>query len=104
MRFFLTLFIIIFFLYGFNYKDINPDKDKLLIEIISYVLERGHYDPKDVNDDFSEKVFKKYLENIDGQHRFLLESDIKIFSRYKYKIDDQIKNTDLEFFNLSYEW
>ena len=31
MRFFLTLFIIIFFLYGFNYKDINPDKDKLLI-------------------------------------------------------------------------
>ena len=57
MRFFLTLFIIIFFLYGFNYKDINPDKDKLLIEIISYVLERGHYDPKDVNDDFSEKVF-----------------------------------------------
>jgi len=103
MRFFLTLFIIIFFLYGFKNKDVNPDKDKLLIEIISYVLERGHYDPKDVNDDFSEKVFKKYLENIDGQHRFLLESDIKTFSRYKYKIDDQIKNTDLEFFNLSYD-
>ena len=66
-------------------------------------MERGHYNPKDVNDEFSEKVFKKYLENIDGQHRFLLESDIKIFSKYKYKIDDQIKNTDLEFFNLSYD-
>jgi len=103
MRIFSTFFIFIFFLYGFNNKEVNPDKDKLLIEIISYVIERGHYDPKEINDDFSEKVFGKYLENIDGQHRFLLESDIKTFSRFKYKIDDQIKNVDLDFFNLSYE-
>ena len=103
MRFFSIFFIFIFFLYGFNNKETNTDKDKLLIEIISYVIERGHYDPKEINDDFSEKVFEKYLENIDGQHRFLLESDIKTFSRFKYKIDDQIKNADLDFFNLSYE-
>ena len=103
MRFFSIFFIFIFFLYGFNNKEVNTDKDKLLIEIISYVIERGHYDPKEINDDFSEKVFEKYLENIDGQHRFLLESDIKTFSRFKYKIDDQIKNADLDFFNLSYE-
>jgi len=103
MRFFSIFFIFIFFLYGFNNKEANTDKDKLLIEIISYVIERGHYDPKEINDDFSEKVFEKYLENIDGQHRFLLESDIKTFSRFKYKIDDQIKNADLDFFNLSYE-
>ena len=103
MRIFSTFFIFIFFLYGFNNKEVNPDKDKLLIEIISYVIERGHYDPKEINDDFSEKIFRKYIENIDGQHRFLLESDIKTFSRFKYKIDDQIKNADLDFFNLSYE-
>ena len=24
----------------------NPDKDKLLIEVIAYVMQRGHYDPK----------------------------------------------------------
>ena len=30
----------------------NPDKDKLLIEVITYVLQGGHYDPKDINDTF----------------------------------------------------
>tara|TARA_B100001250_G_scaffold199506_1_gene171107 strand:- start:5837 stop:7951 length:2115 start_codon:yes stop_codon:yes gene_type:complete len=103
MRFFLTFLLIILLIYGFKSKDLNSDKDKLLIEIISYVIERGHYDPREVNDDFSEKVFVKYLENIDGQHRFLLESDIKAFSRFKFKIDDQLKNADLDFFNLSYK-
>ena len=33
-----------------------------------------------------------FLENIDGQHRFFLKSDIKNFDSYKYQIDDEIKN------------
>ena len=45
-------------IYGFSFfnSSINPDKDKLLIEIMSYVLERGHYDPEVINDSFSENV------------------------------------------------
>ena len=31
----------------------NDDKDKLLLDLITYVLEKGHYEPKDINDDFS---------------------------------------------------
>ena len=42
----------------------NPDKDKLLIEVIAYVMQRGHYDPKQINDEFSEHVFKNYIEGI----------------------------------------
>ena len=30
----------------------NPDKDKLLIEVISYVMQRGHYDPKEIDNTF----------------------------------------------------
>ena len=52
MRFFLTLFIIVLSIYGFKSKDLNSNKDKLLIEIISYVIEKGHYNPRDINDDF----------------------------------------------------
>ena len=81
----------------------NPDKDKLLIEVITYVLQRGHYDPKEINDDFSEHVFNNYIEGIDGQHRFFLQSDINNFRRYKNEIDDQIKEADVSFFNLTYE-
>ena len=31
---------------GYTKQNEDPKKDKLLIEIISYVIERGHYDPK----------------------------------------------------------
>lgn len=88
--------------FGFNLKEEDPNKDKLLIEIISYVLERGHFDPKEINDAFSENVYEDYLENLDGQHRFFLQSDINAFESFKLEIDDEIKKTDLSFFDLTY--
>ena len=91
------------FVYGITLKKENPNKDKLLLEIISYVLDRGHFDPKDINDVFSENAYMSYLENIDGQHRFFLKSDINSFNSYRHLIDDEIKNTQVEFFNLSFE-
>lgn len=91
------------FVFGISLKKENPNKDKLLLEIISYVLDRGHFDPKDINDVFSENAYMSYLENIDGQHRFFLKSDINSFNSYRHLIDDEIKNTQVEFFNLSFE-
>ena len=49
-------------IYGVALKDQDPNKDKLLVEIISYVIKRGHYDPREINDSFSENVFMNYLE------------------------------------------
>ena len=80
----------------------NPDKDKLLIEVITYVMQKGHYDPKDIDDTFSERVFENYIQGIDGQRRFFLQSDINNFKRYKDEIDDQIREADVSFFNLTY--
>lgn len=79
------------------------DKDKLLLDIIQYVLKRGHYQPKDINDDFSVIVFEEFIEVLDPTKRYFLESDIREFEKYRFQIDDQIKNTDLGFFNLVYE-
>jgi len=81
----------------------NPDKDRLLIELISYVLDRGHFDAKTLNDDLSEQVFYEYLEIIDGQKRFFLQSDFKEFERYKYRLDDQLKNIEIDFFKRTFE-
>ncbi|MFI2742978.1 carboxy terminal-processing peptidase [Zhouia sp. PK063] len=85
-----------------NKKFDNPDKDKLLIDLISYVLEKGHYSPKDFDDKFSEQVYKDYLNALDPLKRYFLASDIKEFDAYKDAIDDQIKTSDISFFNLTY--
>lgn len=89
---------------SFTTKTFNdPDKDKLLIQLITYVLEQGHFSPKDINDDFSNNVFEAYLNQIDPYKRYFYEADIKEFKKYQYLIDDQIKSYDLTFFNLTYE-
>jgi len=89
---------------SFTTKEFNdPDKDKLLVDLITYVLQRGHYDAKDINDEFSEAVFNKFIDGLDPIKRYFLASDIEELSIYKTKIDDQIKEKDLTFFNLAYE-
>ncbi|MBD0851651.1 carboxy terminal-processing peptidase [Maribacter arenosus] len=81
----------------------NDDKDKLLLDLITYVLERGHYEPKSIDDDFSVQVFEDFIDVLDPTKRYFLESDIMEFEKYKFQIDDQINNTDITFFNVVYD-
>ncbi len=78
----------------------DPDKDKLLLDLIAYVIEKGHYDAKEINDEFSAEIYKDFIDGLDPLKRYFLASDIEEFSAYKTEIDDQIKNKDLSFFNL----
>lgn len=80
----------------------DPEKDKLLLELLTFVIERGHYDPAVIDDKFSKGVYKDYIEALDPSKRFFLQSDIDEFAKYETQIDDQIKNKDLAFFNLTY--
>ncbi|SKB89578.1 carboxyl-terminal processing protease [Salegentibacter salinarum] len=80
----------------------DPNKDKLLIDLITYVLNEGHYDAREINDEFSEGVYDKYLGGLDGSKRFFYASDIEEFNEYRDKIDDQINEKEIGFFDLTY--
>ncbi|MCB0460340.1 MAG: tail-specific protease, partial [Flavobacteriaceae bacterium] len=82
--------------------DPDPDKDKVLIGLIRYALTHGHYEPQDINDEFSEAVYNDFINSLDPTKRFFTQNDIDVFSAYKHQIDDQIKNEDLTFYNLVY--
>jgi carboxyl-terminal processing protease len=93
-------------LFAFNLKsrvDSNQDKDKLLLELLTFVLEKGHYSPASIDDDFSKGVYKDYVQALDPSKRFFLQSDIDEFSKFETELDDQLINKDLTFFNLSYD-
>ncbi len=83
--------------------DNDPNKDKLLIQIITLALEQLHFQPKDFNDDFSKDVYKTYLERIDPLKRYFLKSDIEEFKKYETELDDQLKEYDISFFNITNE-
>lgn len=80
----------------------DPNKDKLLIDLITYVLNEGHYDAREINDEFSEGVYDKYLGGLDGSKRFFYASDVEEFNEYRDKIDEQIKEKEIDFFDLTY--
>ncbi len=80
----------------------DPEKDKLLLELLTYVIEKGHYNPAAIDDNFSKGIYKDYIDAIDPSKRFFLQSDIDEFSKYEIDIDDEIKNKDLTFFDLTY--
>ena len=78
----------------------NPDKDKLLIQIITFVLDQGHFDPIALDDEFSAELFADYIEIVDPVKRYFYQSDYEDFEAFKLNIDDQLKATDITFFNV----
>ena len=84
-------------------KASGDDKDKMLIELLSFVLEKGHFSPIELNDNFSKKAYASYIESLDPTKRYFIQSDINEFQKYENSIDDMIKSKDLSFFDLTYK-
>ena len=78
-------------------------KEKVLIELIKYILEKKHYNySKDsINDALSKKIFYSFLDNIDSRKLFFTQKDIDRLKLYENLIDNQIINSRIDFFEKS---
>lgn len=98
----IALFVLAGMLVGFTIQtNANPDpkKDKVLVGVLRYILKNGHYEPKKIDDAFSKAVYKDFIDEMDPVRRYFTADDIKEFSAYEYKIDDQLKREDLSFYH-----
>ena len=77
------------------------EKEAVILKSVVNILERAHFKPKDINDDFSKKVYQSYLDLLDGGKRFLIQADVDKLKPYEKQIDDEILATKLNFFNAS---
>ena len=66
-----------------SFKSEDPEKDKMLLELLTFVIEKGHYNPAQIDDTFSKGIYKDYIEALDPSKRFFLQSDIDEFSKYE---------------------
>jgi carboxyl-terminal processing protease len=93
--------------YGVMGKNENrPDDPKAkyqkVLRNVGIVLEQGHYNPKKIDDNFSKEVLRKYIEDLDPDKYIFLQSDIDLFKKYQYRIDDEIHGAPIEsFFTIS---
>ncbi len=86
-----------------NKIDGGSDKDSVLLQLVTYMLNETHFNPLDINDDFSKEVFDDYIQQLDPLKRYFIASDIEEFEKYKTELDDQIKAYDVSFFDMTYE-
>lgn len=92
----------VFVAFGFYTKHQDLGED-ILLRAINMNLQNAHYDPIAIDDDFSEKAFQLYIDNLDANKRLFLQSDIDELNYFKTTIDDEIINGTSVFFDKSIE-
>ncbi len=55
-----------------------------------------HYRPEPLDDAMSAQIFKRYLDDLDGDKLFFTQADIKRFAPYRSTLDDAIKSEHLQ--------
>jgi carboxyl-terminal processing protease len=101
LKYIIPMLVFALTLLSFNQQqDKTTEKDKVLISILKYSLTTNHYQPQEINDAFSIKIFNDFIEGLDPTKRYFLQSDIEEFAQYKTDIDNQIMKEDISFFNL----
>lgn len=85
-----------------NTKDEDPEKDRVIVYVLKNILSRYHYVQKKLDDSFSEHVYNSFIEGLDPSKRYFTQEDLKEFSQYKYLIDDQLRDTNIDFYKLVY--
>ncbi|MEW6467463.1 MAG: carboxy terminal-processing peptidase [Bacteroidota bacterium] len=81
---------------------LKSPRDEVTLQIMTAGLSSGHYQPLTMDDAFSEKAYKLYIERLDPGKKFLLQPDIDELAAYKQNIDDQITKGSFEFFEKSF--
>ena len=75
-----------------------PSKYEQILKLVGEMLSQAHYSPQNINDAFSKKVFKKFINELDQEKNMYLQSDMADLKKYETKIDDEIKGSPVEFF------
>ncbi|WP_140937880.1 carboxy terminal-processing peptidase [Sphingobacterium lumbrici] len=72
------------------YTPIEQPNAKIIISTVGNMLKSMHYEPQQINDDFSKKLFINYLDKLDAEKKIFLQSDIDFLKKYELTIDDEI--------------
>ena len=75
-----------------NNGDKNPQtQEQKLLAVVGELLAKQHYSPQNINDDFSKKIFSKFINEMDGDKYLFLESDINQLKQFETTLDDEIQ-------------
>jgi carboxyl-terminal processing protease len=105
----LVVFLVggLFVAFSNNGDKAPPTQEQKLLTVIRELIEKQHYSPQNINDEFSKKIFSKFINEMDGEKYLFLETDINQLKKYETSLDDEIQGkSPIEFipaFNKIYD-
>jgi len=104
----LLIFYIMLFFGFFQVRALDNDADSLtvlkpkkehpnVLFVTLNLLESYHYRKISINDSLSSAIYDNYISSLDPSKSYFLASDIAYFEKYRQLIDDELKNTSLDF-------
>ncbi len=77
----------------------SEDKRQVVLETVMGVINAVHYSPKALDDTFSSRVYHRMVTAFDYDKLYFTQQDINKLQNYQYKIDDEIREGSIEFFD-----
>ncbi len=65
-------------------------------QLVTEFIQKSHYRHASVDDELSSKVLDRYIESLDSNRMYLLESDVRAFEQYRYELDDMVRSEPLD--------
>ena len=75
---------------------LEPDeRHEEIALLVTQFVQKSHYLHVSVNDELSARVLDMYIDSLDGNRMYLLDSDVEYFKTYANAIDDMVKTQPL---------
>lgn len=74
----------------------TTSRERQVARKVTRYVEHSHYSRLTVDDTLSDATLKTYLETLDGNRHYFLQSDIAYFARYRTTLDDSLRTGDME--------
>jgi carboxyl-terminal processing protease len=71
-------------------------RERQVARMVTRFVERAHYTRLAVDDQLSAATLDTYIETLDGNRHYFLQSDVNYFTRYRHTLDDVLRSGDIE--------
>lgn len=93
-----TIFVLIICVHSSFSQTLNKGAANAFI--ITRMVDKFHVQPRALNDTLSNDFYNQFLYQLDGDRTYFTENDITQFSKYRFQLNNQIKQQKTDFLKL----
>ncbi len=99
------LVLVIFIVSSAYYQTSDGSKEEAVkMSAVEQILDRAHFQPVDMDEDFAQQFFDLYLKRLDVGKKFITQGQIDALSNHKVNLHTQLQEKTTEFFDESLQY